>query len=82
MMDRRALLAALAIAPSASWAAEPVTPMQSWAFDFGARQDRALASVRVTRDVVYDPAVGHGFEPSPAGGPSCSRSPRPKATIG
>jgi hypothetical protein len=68
MWHRRAVLAALAVAPAAGWAAEPVTPMQSWAFDFG--DDKiAPGYVRVARDAAYDPAVGHGFEPSPAGGP-------------
>jgi lysophospholipase L1-like esterase len=68
MWHRRAVLAALAATPAASWAAEPVTPMQTWAFDFG---DDKLAPgyVRVTRNAAYDPAAGHGFEPSPAGGP-------------
>jgi lysophospholipase L1-like esterase len=67
-LHRRAVLAALAIAPTAGWAAEPVKPMQTWAFDFG--DDKvAPGNVRVARDAVYDPAVGHGFEPSPADGP-------------
>ncbi|MBW8893254.1 MAG: rhamnogalacturonan acetylesterase [Burkholderiales bacterium] len=68
MWHRRAVLAALAVAPAASWAAEPVTPMQSWAFDFDGDKP-ALGCVRVTRDAAYDPAIGHGFEPSPPGGP-------------
>jgi lysophospholipase L1-like esterase len=68
MWHRRAVLAALAVAPTASWAAEPVTPMQSWAFDFGDDKP-APGYVRVARDAAYDLAVGHGFEPSPAGGP-------------
>lgn len=68
MMHRRAVLAALAVAPTASWAAEPGKPMQTWAFDFG--DDKvAPGHVRVARDAAYDPAVGHGFESSPAGGP-------------
>lgn len=68
MLHRRAVLAALAVAPTASWAAEPGTPMQTWAFDFG--DDKvAPGHVGVARDAAYDPAVGHGFEPSPAGGP-------------
>ena len=69
MMHRRTVLAALATMPAAgAWAAEPVTPMQAWAFDFG--DDKiAPGHVRVARDVVYDPATGYGFEPSPAGGP-------------
>ena len=74
MLPRRAVLAALAAA-SGTWAtgaralqAEPVKAMQAWAFDFG---DGKLAPghVRLTRDAVYDPAVGYGFEPSPASGP-------------
>jgi lysophospholipase L1-like esterase len=72
MMHRRAVLAALAVAPTASWAAEPGKPMQTWAFDFG-DDKTAPGHVRVARDAVYDPTVGHGFEPSPAsplpGGP-------------
>jgi lysophospholipase L1-like esterase len=68
MMHRRAILAALAVAPATSWAAEPGKPMQSWAFDFG--DDKiAPGHVRVARDAVYDPAIGHGFEPSPAPSP-------------
>lgn len=61
IFDRRALLAALAVAPAA-WAAEPVKPMPGWAFDFG---DGAPAPghVRVGRGGLYDPAVGYGFEP-------------------
>jgi lysophospholipase L1-like esterase len=42
--------------------------MQAWAFDFG--DDRvAPGHLRVARDAAYDAATGHGFEPSPAGGP-------------
>ena len=72
MMHRRAVLAALAVTPVASWApdlaAEPVKSMQAWAFDFG-DDKTAPGYVRVARDAAYDPAVGHGFEPSPTGGP-------------
>ena len=69
MLDRRAVLAALAVAPTTGWTAEPETPMQSWAFDFG--DDRvAPGYVRVARDAAYDPAVGHGFEPSPVSAPA------------
>jgi lysophospholipase L1-like esterase len=74
MLHRRAVLAALAVAPAAGWASrvqagEPVKPMQSWAFDFG--DDKiAPGHVRVARDAAYDPVVGHGFEPSSLlGGP-------------
>ncbi|HWW25306.1 MAG TPA: rhamnogalacturonan acetylesterase [Caulobacter sp.] len=68
MWHRRAVLAALAVAPATSWAAEPVTPMQTWAFDFG--DDKLPPGyLRVARDAAYDPGVGHGFEPSVAGGP-------------
>ena len=67
MLHRRAVLAALAVAPGA-WAAEPVKPMRAWAFDF---EGGAVAAghTRVARDAAYDPAIGYGFEPSPAGGP-------------
>ena len=73
-LHRRAVLTALAVAvaPTTNWAAEPGKPMQTWAFDFG---DDKLAPrhIRVARDAVYDPTIGHGFEPSPAssfpGGP-------------
>ncbi|HWU15515.1 MAG TPA: rhamnogalacturonan acetylesterase [Caulobacter sp.] len=42
--------------------------MQTWAFDFG--DDKPLPGyVPVARDAVYDPVVGHGFEPSPAASP-------------
>ena len=67
MLHRRAVLAALAVAPGA-WAAEPVKPMRAWAFDFG-DGPAAAGHTRVARDAAYDPAVGHGFEPSPAPGP-------------
>lgn len=72
MWHRRAVLAALALAPAASWAAETEKPMQGWAFDFGDDKS-APGYVRVSRDAAYDPAVGHGFEPALAsaspGGP-------------
>ena len=67
MLHRRAVLAALAVAPGA-WAAEPVKPMRAWAFDFGGGA-AAAGYTRVARDAVYDPTIGHGFEPSPAPGP-------------
>jgi len=68
MWHRRAVLAALALAPAASWAAEAEKPMQGWAFDFGDDKS-APGYVRVGRDAAYDPTVGHGFEPSLPGGP-------------
>ncbi|CAN5301439.1 rhamnogalacturonan acetylesterase [soil metagenome] len=74
MMHRRAVLAALGLgsavgAPAmGAWAAEPVKPMQAWAFDFGDGKV-APGHVRVARDTAYDAANGYGFEPSPAGGP-------------
>ena len=70
MLHRRAVLTALAAAPWATGAGgtEPVKPMQAWAFDFG-DDKTAPGHVRVARDALYDPAVGHGFEPSPAPGP-------------
>ncbi|SFJ98368.1 rhamnogalacturonan acetylesterase [Caulobacter sp. UNC279MFTsu5.1] len=72
MWHRRAVLAALAAAPTASWAVEAEKLMPGWAFDFGDDKP-APGYVRVARDAAYDPAVGHGFEPSPAplssGGP-------------
>jgi len=68
MMHRRAVLAALAVSPTTSWAAEPGKTMRNWAFDFGG--DRlAPGHVRVARETAYDPTLGHGFEPSPASSP-------------
>ena len=51
ILDRRTLLAGLALAPSAALAREDA-PV--WAFDFTTTSIRA-----------YDPTIGHGFEPGP-----------------
>lgn len=51
ILDRRMLLAGLALAPGFALAKE-VAPV--WAFDFTASPDQP-----------YDPEIGHGFEPGP-----------------
>jgi hypothetical protein len=70
MWHRRAVLAALAVAPAASWAAEPVTPMQSWAFDFGDdKPPPATSAWRATPPTIPPSATASSPPPPSLGGP-------------